>query len=496
MSKQIDYPIRPAAQQQSTRCLWPQPQMDDREPDIHNFSTPSSEHRLPTVTAVEALQNAAAKARGIPSGLPTLDNVLVNSQNGLSIATPGIQRGHVTEVFGPPGVGKTTFGLQATVNAMHSTDENCHVLWINTGSPLVEQRLEDLMNAYNVPPSSDLPSSPPEPVDVDSLLEERLIYLDAHTLPILLTVFLHPQASIPSPQTCMIVVDNLSNLLLGAFSRTSKNPQPSAPLVVRERLEKQAASKRFQVLESLATAMSKMAALRNIAVLVLTNATTSLKGSNRATLKPALSSQAWESAIHTRVMLYRDFADEAQLAEVQNGAKLRLRYADVQRMERKEVFTSRIPFVISMGGLRELSVHVASQAQHLAEFNGIAEATGADDDLPFLPVELSQPSQLQSPMQHRKRKAVEIADSEDEDEGDVTDPDEPQLPRMNILPRGMEDDMILEVHETALLRRERLSRIRGSEDELPEPPSDSEEDGGGVDDEDQDEIASHQPLGH
>jgi hypothetical protein len=414
---------------------------------------------------------------------------LVNNQNGLSLATPGIQRGHVTEVFGPPGVGKTTFGLQAAVNAVHSAEENCHVLWINTGSPLVEKRLEELMNGYTIPLSSDLSSSPPEPVDVDSLLDQKFTYLDAHTLPILLTVFLHPPASLPSPQTCLIVVDDLSNLLLGAFSRIPKNPQPSAPPAVREKLEKQAASKRFQVMESLATAMSKMAALRNIAVLVLTNSTTSLKGSNRATLKPALSSQAWESAIHTRVMLYRDFADEAQMAEVQDGEVLRLRYAEVQRMARKEVFTSRVPFVISSGGLRELVLSAANQVQPVPESSSMAEAVQADDDdLPFLPVEFSQPSQLQSPTQHKKRKAIEIADSEDDDdEGNETDPDEPHLPQMHLVPRGVDDEMILEIHETALLRRERHARIRGSEDDLPVPSSDAEEDVAGVDDEDHEE---------
>jgi hypothetical protein len=456
--------------------------MEDREPDIHNFSPPSSQHRLPTVTGIEALQNATANSRGIPTGLSALDAILVNNSNSkLSIATPGIQRGYVTEVFGPPGVGKTTFGLQASVNAVHSTEKDSHVLWVNTGSPLIESRLDDLMKSHAISSKSDSPSSPMEPLDIDSLLDEKFTYLDAHTLPRLLTIFLHPPPSLPSPQTCLIIVDDLSNLLLGAFSRPPKNLKASAPAPVRERFEKQAASKRFQIIENLAAAMSKMAAIRNIAVVVLTNATTNLKSSNRATLKPALSSQAWESAVYTRILLYRDFVDEAQLAEAHSVRSLGLRYAEVQRIAKKDFVTNPVPFVISSGGLQELAFpETVNQAQIFSQFNGVAEAISGnlDDDLPLLPAELSQPSQLQSPLQPKKRKAFEIADSEEDDEEDamVSDSDEPQLPRMNMVPCGKDDEMLLETHEMALLRRDRYARIRGSEDEIPLPSSDAEED--------------------
>ncbi|EXJ57886.1 hypothetical protein A1O7_05309 [Cladophialophora yegresii CBS 114405] len=454
--------------------------MEDRDADVHNFSPPSSQHRLPTVTGIEALQNTTANSRGIPSGLPALDAILVNNGiNKLSSATPGIQRGYVTEVFGPPGVGKTTFGLQASVNAVRSTEEASHVLWVNTGSPLIETRLDDLMKGPPTPPTAKSPSSPRERVGIDALLDEKFTYLDAHTLPRLLTVFLYPPASFPSPQTCLIVVDDLSNLLLGAFSRTQKNLKPSAPAAVRERFEKQAASKRFQVMENLATAMSKMAAIRNIAIVVLTNATTNLKSSNRATLKPALFSQAWESAVYTRIMLYRDFVDDAQLAEARDARSLGLRYAEVQRMAKKDFITNPVPFVISSGGLRELALsEAASQARLLPQSNGVAEAdTGRlGHDLPLLPAELSQPSQLHLPTQPKKRKAFEIADSEDEDEEDamVSDPGEPKLPSMALVSRVREDEMLLETHEMALLKRERYARIRGSEDEIPLPSSDAE----------------------
>lgn len=453
--------------------------MEDRganaDADIHNFSTSPSQHRLPTVSGIEALKSASAKAKGIPSSLPALDALLL--PNDLSIATPGIQRGHVTEVFGPPGVGKTTFALQVAVNALHSSSDESHVLWVNTGSPLIEKRLHEILEASQLRDETNQSSSPFDPGDIgtEPLLDEKFMYLEAYTLPRLLGLFLHPTRSLPSPKTCLIVVDDLSNLLLGSFSRNPKILKPAAPAAVREKMEKRAAGKRFQIIESLASAMSKTAALKNLAVLVLTSATMNLKSGQKATLKPALSSQAWDTAVHTRIMLYRDFADEQQEAEIAQVEARGLRYADAQRLARKEVYRSPVPFVILPGGLHPLTPAIPSSDLELAdEMNG-TEGPLLEDGLPLLPMELSQQSQS------KKRKVIEIADSEDEDDdhGDRLDSDldEPQLPRM--LLRGgsasnNDEEMILDAHELVVLRSYRYASIRGSEDALGASISSSE----------------------
>lgn len=471
--------------------------MEDRDADIHNFSPSSSQHRLPTVSAIEALQNAAAKAKGIPCGLPALDELLP-SNRGLSLATPGIQRGHVTEVYGPPGVGKTTFGLQLVVNAINSLQEDSHVLWVNTGSPLIQERLMQLMNGYGLSSNGEPSSSAPSPKqhDVETLLDAKFMYLEADTLPRLLTLFVHPTRAFPSAETALIIVDDLSNLVLGSFSRNPKNLKPSAPAVVKEKWEKRAAGKRFQIIETLAAAMSKMAALRNVGILVLTNATLSLKSSQKATLKPALSSQAWDTAVHTRIMLYHDFPDEEQESEMLATKALGLRYAEIQRSSRKDVFTNPVAFVILAGGLRELSQPKDIPNPKVTPDLNDVRPFRSDDDLPLLPVELSQQSQS------KKRKVIEIADSEDEEELDpLSDIEGPELPKMRnvddeesadeaaaIANPNAEDEMILDIHETALLRRYRYARIRGSEDAIPIPSSsDADEEGDENDEEETDE---------
>nr|KAK5442457.1 hypothetical protein LTR18_006313 [Exophiala xenobiotica] len=478
--------------------------MDDRGPDVHNFSP--TQHRLPTVSGIEALQNASARAKGISTRLSALDSTLL--PNELSLATPGIQRGCVTEIFGPPGVGKTSFGLQIAASALHTDHEESHVLWVNTGSPLIPERLRQLTAGFmcKPPKHNALSSSPLTGKDIDSMIAEKFTYLEAHTLPRVLTLFMHPTRTLPSPKTGLIVVDDLSNLLLGSFSRNPKPLKAAVPAAIKEKLEKRAAGRRFQIIESLGAAISKMAILQNMAILVLSNATISLKGGQKATLKPALSSQAWDSAIHTRIMLFRDFPDDDQEAQLSKLETKALRYAEVQRLARKEVYKLPVPFVILTDGLRQLDRPRAKGDEEQEVFidTSVAEAVQPRPprvDLPLLPDELSQPSQS------KKRKATEIADSEDDDDDDDDDDivqsnqSEPKLPAINLRNEQSslkkeeveaeeeeeEEEMILDTHETALLRSYRYASIRGSEDAIPVPSSsDDDEEEQEEDDGDQD----------
>jgi RecA/RadA recombinase len=481
--------------------------MEERESDVHNFST-SSEHRLPTISGAEALQNASIRAKGIATCLPALDSTLL--PNSLPLVTPGIQIGHVTEVFGPPGVGKTTFGLQLAVNAIRSRRDESHVLWVNTGSPLGEERLDEINAAYTFPPNHDPPSSPPQDTVIGAMLDERFDYLEVTSLPRLLTLFLHPTHDLPSRETCLIIIDDFSNLVLGSFFRDPKTIKPTAPAAVQEKLAKRAAGKRFQIIESLAAAMSKLAALRNLAIVVLTSTTTNLKnGDQRGVLTPALASQAWESAVHTRIMLYRDFPPEDLDPDTLNQLDPGLRYADIQKLARKDVYARPVPFIILAGGLQELNLpDSANDDSPTNEVNGISERP-SDPELPPLPLEIGLPERSM------KRKINEIADSEDEDdsgfnhnegeangeeegqaffdENHMHEGDEPELPELPLQNRsglssdededededagegeGEEEEMILDAHETSLLRSYRRAIIRGSEDMEPLYSSDGE----------------------
>jgi RecA/RadA recombinase len=69
---------------------------------------------MPTVSAAQALQDLkASTTRCISTGLPLLDSFLQKREWGSLDMDPvygGVSRGKVTEVYGPPGVGKTALG--------------------------------------------------------------------------------------------------------------------------------------------------------------------------------------------------------------------------------------------------------------------------------------------------------------------------------------------------------------------------------------------------
>lgn len=69
---------------------------------------------MPTVSAAQVLQDLkASTTRCISTGLPLLDAFLQNRELVSLDVDPvygGVSRGKVTEVYGPPGVGKTALG--------------------------------------------------------------------------------------------------------------------------------------------------------------------------------------------------------------------------------------------------------------------------------------------------------------------------------------------------------------------------------------------------
>ncbi|KAH9438686.1 hypothetical protein MCOR02_002295 [Pyricularia oryzae] len=89
--------------------------------DISSFDLPST-HRLPTVSAAQAQEELTADPfRFVSTGLDVLDTLLAASKNdGRTRDLGGVQRGIVTEIWGPPGIGKTSLGLQLASNALAS----------------------------------------------------------------------------------------------------------------------------------------------------------------------------------------------------------------------------------------------------------------------------------------------------------------------------------------------------------------------------------------
>ncbi len=81
------------------------------EATIHIPMSDNAVDRLPTILASQALQDTKADGRDtIPFALEKLDRILQGNQYGAAVqsgVSGGLRRGQVTEIYGPPGVGKT-----------------------------------------------------------------------------------------------------------------------------------------------------------------------------------------------------------------------------------------------------------------------------------------------------------------------------------------------------------------------------------------------------
>ncbi|KAK7956890.1 DNA repair rhp55 [Apiospora aurea] len=271
--------------------------------DISSFDLPST-HRLPTVSAADALEDLRTdRSRYVSTGHSSLDHALVESTSDADSSLPGgFQKGQVDEIWGPPGSGKTTFGLQLASDALK---QGQGVVW---------------------------------------------------------------------------VVPNV-------------------------------AAQRLQVLQFMISSLQKLAATRDVAVVLLTQCATRMQTERGATLTPAINAMVWDQGITTRLVLFRDWL-------YKDHAVAGVYFAGIQKLNGKA----------HQGGLGEIFAFDIQK-------NGFVA----------VPYDAGQPSVYLSSHARPKRKLgdtnFEVADSEEEDYGwDAEDTD--AIPAMPPQWQGSEDILI------------------------------------------------------
>ncbi|KAF2626490.1 P-loop containing nucleoside triphosphate hydrolase protein [Macroventuria anomochaeta] len=266
---------------------------------------PQSSHRLPTVSASQALQSLNARgARAVPTGLTQLDKLLSPpSLPGHDVAG-GYARGKVTEVHGPSGVGKTSLLLQAAANALR---EGQHVYWIDGAcAPLIPQRLHDMLAAPSGTPSEFSPDE----------LHNCFHHLAAPTLAHILALFMHPPASFPQSNASLVVVDSLSTLIDNAYPRNTDDRVKN-----KTDQSKWAAGRRYAVINDLIATFTKFAALHDVALVITCQTITRIRGASRALLVSAITGIEWENGISARLLLFRDWVPQQGKVQDKVGAE-------------------------------------------------------------------------------------------------------------------------------------------------------------------------------
>ncbi|KAB8079373.1 P-loop containing nucleoside triphosphate hydrolase protein [Aspergillus leporis] len=349
-------------------------------------------NRVVSFPASQSLHASTASVTGaISTGLPQLDEAVrppspedVPGRAG-DAGSKGIPCGHVTEVFGPPGVGKTSLALSTATSALQ---EGSKVIWIDTGSPLPKVRLTSMLKK----------SLDAKPSDTSEDLTKNLIYFRAKSLPHLLALLFRPPKCFPPEDAKLLIIDSVSAPFPSYFPNPSELKSRLSQSGVTDKAQTQwLMNRKWNVTSDLGNQLVKLAATHRLAVLLVNQTHTRIKGLPRATLCPFLGGGTWENSIYTRIVIFRDFLPQDE--ENSKG----LRFAEVMKRAGRTLSLrldeNIVPFTIETGGLYG------------------ADKTHPPAILPpaILPQEPAGPVEPALSASQRKRKVDEIADSQDED---------------------------------------------------------------------------------
>lgn len=137
-------------------------------------------------------------------------------------------------------------------------------------------------------------------------LSERFHHFMTPKLPHLLALLLHPTAAFPSTNVSLLIIDSISSVLTQAFAQ-SERPSDGRIPGKKGDVAQWAAGRRWAIMADLMSALEKLAATRNMPVVVINQTTTRLRPDMAASLQPAISGVAWESGISCRILLFRDW---------------------------------------------------------------------------------------------------------------------------------------------------------------------------------------------
>lgn len=157
-----------------------------------------------------------------------------------------------------------------------------------------------------------------------------VIYFRTPTLPHLLALLMHPPKPFPPENTSLLILDSVSSLFPAYFPNAAelKSRLDQGKITDKQQLQ-WLLNRKWNVTSDLATHLARLAA-RGIAVLVINQTHTKIKGQPRATLHPSVAGQTWESSVSSRLVMYRDLPD-ARFVEVvkRNGRTLAQRMPEL-----------------------------------------------------------------------------------------------------------------------------------------------------------------------
>ncbi|MCJ1308270.1 hypothetical protein MMC25_001923 [Agyrium rufum] len=335
------------------------------EQDLRNFS--SSSHRMTTVSAADALQiSDEADSIYVSTGLAALDEALEvgrgSSYSKIPHGRGGLRKGHVTEIYGPPGVGKTALALEEILFGSQTQHQ-----WKSPASGILSTSTE---------------------FEIKQGFEHFVTPTTAH----LFALIGHYSPGFPPADTDLLVIDGLSALLSASFPRSSElQAQVNKQMVPKSGETSQwIASRKWTVMGDLISKLNKLAAAQKLAVCILSQTSSKVRIGSGAILYPAIGFKAWDSCCSSRIALFRDWPSPDMSVHTIGASSTCARYAAVTKCGGVTLGRSDGPiaFVINKAGLEPLQTSGGSLNQR------------------SLPIMSSAPSK-------RKREVIEDSDAEE-----------------------------------------------------------------------------------
>lgn len=299
-----------------------------------------STHRLPTITGFDALQQANDRDQedNISLGPKNLDALFSDPSGQANDSSGGIFRGELTEIIGPPGIGKTQLCLQAAAATLVGGKD---VLWIDTATIVPGIRLQALLS-----PAGD-----------EECLSNFRHYM-APTLSHVIGLLLHSPSGLLSNKTGLVVIDSLSASIDSEYPRGTDELRSTKTETSRWN-----AGRRQATQNDIGSRLAKLAAVHNTAMMVVSNTVTHVRAGSEASLRPALAGDGWESSVNNRIYLYRDWLP-VSTAQGQRknfeAARIALRVEKSSNTARPDNARSFAAFRITNRGLEELDIEMTS----------------------------------------------------------------------------------------------------------------------------------------
>ncbi|KAG6287459.1 hypothetical protein E4U46_004080 [Claviceps purpurea] len=321
--------------------------------DVSSFVIPST-HRLPTVQASQVLNSLQdSETLYISTGLDKLDQALIPKsvqEAGNSSNQGGVKRGQVTEIWGPPGTGRTSIAIQLASRCLQNED---NVIWIDCFQELQTSRLQHALRA------SDCLAVKGTREDHQAASNSlgKFVQFTCLTLPHLMALVARPNTNAIPERVSLVIISNPCALVNSWLPKA-----PEKTTGVKRNKEQSASVKRRQGLQFIISALQKLAATKNCAVVVLSQCATKMQSEHGATLVPAVNTAAWNQGISTRIVIFRDWA-------LHDGTMVSVHLAGVQKLDGKsnnDAIEHVASFCINQTGVRSAEYNTANMTAERA----------------------------------------------------------------------------------------------------------------------------------